>query len=61
MPIKPPPFSERDLVRSRQIARSWKLADRLSTEDIEVIARAIAQGIAEGRQNGLELAQTRTY
>jgi len=57
MPIRPPPFSERDLARARQIARSWKLCDQLSPDDVEVVARAIAQGIAEGRRNGLEMAQ----
>jgi hypothetical protein len=57
MPIKLPPVSERDLVHARQIARSWKLFDKLSPTDVEIVARAIAQGIAEGRMSGLEIAQ----
>ena len=58
MPIKPPlPVLYGDLARARQIARSWKLLDQLSPADAEIVARAIAQGIAEGRRHGLELAQ----
>jgi hypothetical protein len=57
MRIKPPPFSERDLVHARNIARSWKLFDQLSPAEIEIVVRAIAQGIAEGRISGLEIAQ----
>jgi hypothetical protein len=57
MPIRPIPTLERDLTRARQIARSWTLLDRLSPDDVEIVARAIAQGIAEGRRHGLELAQ----
>jgi hypothetical protein len=57
MPIRLPPISERDLVHARQIARSWKLTDRLLPTDVEIVARAIAQGIAEGRVSGLEIAQ----
>jgi hypothetical protein len=57
MPIKPPPISERDLTHARQIARSWKLLDQLSPDDIEIVVRAIAQGIAEGRMAGLEIAK----
>jgi hypothetical protein len=57
MPIKPPPISERDLVHARRIARSWGLLDQLSPGDVEIIIRAIAQGIAEGRMSGLEIAQ----
>lgn len=57
MPIKPPPALERDIIRARQIARSWNLLDRLSPDDVEIVARAIAQGIAEGRRYGLEIAQ----
>ena len=43
--------------RARQIARSWKRLDQLSPADAEIVARAIAQGIAEGRRHGLELAK----
>jgi hypothetical protein len=57
MPIKLPPISERDLAHARQIARSWKLLDRLPPTDVEIVARAIAQGIAEGRVSGLAIAQ----
>ena len=46
-----------DLARARQIARSWKPLNQLSSGDIEIVARAIAEGIAEGRRHGLELAQ----
>lgn len=60
MPIRPLPTLERDLTRARQIAHSWNLLDRLSPEDVEIVARAIAQGIAEGRMYGLELAQAPT-
>jgi hypothetical protein len=56
MPIKTLPILERDLTRARQIARSWKL-DQLPAADVEIVARAIAQGIAEGRRYGLEIAQ----
>jgi hypothetical protein len=59
MPIKPPlPVAVYgDLARARQIARSWKPLNQLSAVDIEIVARAIAEGIAEGRRHGLELAQ----
>lgn len=59
MPIKPPPpvALYGDLARARQIARSWKLFDQLSPADAELVARAIAQGIAEGRRHGLEMAK----
>ncbi len=36
-----------------------KLLDQLSPADVEIVARAIAQGIAEGRRSGLEIAQVR--
>jgi hypothetical protein len=57
VPIRLPPVSERDMVHARQIARSWKLLDQLSPTDVEIVVRAIAQGIAEGRMSGLEIAQ----
>jgi hypothetical protein len=57
MPIKPPPTLDRDLARARQIARSWKPLDKLAPADAETVARAIAEGIAEGRKYGLEIAQ----
>jgi hypothetical protein len=60
VPIRPPPpiALYGDLERARQIARSWKPLDQLPTADIEMIVRAIAEGIAEGRRHGLELAKT---
>jgi hypothetical protein len=59
MPIKPPPPVSfyGDLERGRQIARSWKLLDHSAHADAENVARAIAQGIAEGRRHGLEIAK----
>ena len=62
MSIKPPPpvTLYGDLERGRQIARSWRLSDHLAREDAEVVARAIAQGIAEGRRHGLEIAEARS-
>jgi len=59
MPIKPPrPVAlYGDLARARQIARSWKPIDQLSPADVEIVARAIAEGIAEGRRHGMEMAQ----
>ena len=59
MPILPPPpvALYGDLGRARQIACFWKLADGLPEEDADNIARAIAQGIAEGRRHGLQMAQ----
>ena len=59
MPIKPPPPMALygDLERARQIARSWKPLHQLSPPDVEIVARAIAEGIAEGRRHGLELAK----
>ena len=57
MPIKSLPILDRDLARAREIAGSWKLLDHLSPADAEIVARAIAQGIAEGRKYGLEVGQ----
>jgi hypothetical protein len=59
MPIKPPPpiALYGDMERARQIARSWKPVDQFSPADTEIVARAIAQGIAEGHRHGLELAK----
>ena len=59
MPIKPLPprtlFG--DMERARVIARSWKPLDHLSEADAEIVARAIAEGIADGRRHGLEMGQ----
>ena len=59
LPIKPPlPLPlDTDLARARQIARLWKPLSELSSADAEIVAKAIAQGIAEGRRHGLELAK----
>ena len=56
MPINPF-FSERDLARARRILSSWTSLKRLSSDEADIIARMIAQGIAEGRRSGLELAE----
>ena len=58
MPIKPlfPDFFEMDLTRARRILNSWTSLKRLSSDEAEIIVRMIAQGIAEGRKYGLELA-----
>ena len=53
MPIKPPIARDWDLVRARQIERSWTPLKRLSATEAEIVTRAIAQGIAEGRKQGL--------
>ncbi|MBA4035459.1 MAG: hypothetical protein C0480_12780 [Bradyrhizobium sp.] len=57
MSIKPLPPKTlfRDMERARVIACSWKLLDHLSTADAEIVARAIAEGIADGRRQGLEM------
>ena len=59
MPIKPLPPKTlfRDMERARVIARSWKPLDHLSEADAEIVARAIAEGIADGRRHGLEMGQ----
>jgi hypothetical protein len=59
MPIKPPPpiALYGDLQRARQIARSWKPLDELPPAEAEIVAKAIAEGIAEGRRHGLEISR----
>jgi hypothetical protein len=59
MPNKPPPPIAlfEDMERARRIARSWKPLDQLSPDDAEIVARAIAEGIAQGRRHGLEMGQ----
>ena len=57
MPIKRPVVTEMDMQRARQIVCSLMPLKRLSEDDAEVVARAIAQGIACGRRQGLEMAK----
>jgi hypothetical protein len=60
MPIKPfARYTELDLMQARQIERSWTpfFVKQLSSAETEIVTRAIAQGIAEGRIQGLELAR----
>jgi hypothetical protein len=45
-----------DLVRARQIMSSWTSHKGLSSDEVDIIVRMIAQGIAEGRRQGFELA-----
>jgi hypothetical protein len=57
MPIKRPVITEMNMQRARQIVCSLMPLKRLSEEDAEIVARAIAQGIACGRKQGLEMAK----
>jgi hypothetical protein len=59
MPIKPPPpiALYGDLERARQIARLWKPLDKLPPAEAEIVAKAIAESIAEGRRRGLEMSK----
>ena len=57
MPIKRPIVTEIDLLRARQIVCSLMPLKRLSEDDAEIVARAIAEGIAGGRKQGLEMAK----
>ena len=52
MPIKPLPPKTLfgDMERARVIARAWKPLDHLSEADAEIVARAIAEGIARRAQ-----------
>ena len=62
MPIKPlpPVASDGDLARARQIVRTWEPLGGLPRAEFDAVARAVAQGIAEGRRHGLELAKAET-
>jgi hypothetical protein len=42
VPIKPPVITEMDLIRARQIVRALAPLKRLSCDDAEIVARAIA-------------------
>jgi hypothetical protein len=57
VPIKPPVVTEMDLIRARQIVRSLTPLKRLSCDDAEIVARAIAESFAEGRRQGLDIAK----
>jgi hypothetical protein len=57
MPLKRPAISEMDMQRARQIVCSLTPLKRLSDDDAEMVARAIAEGIAGGRRQGLEMAK----
>ncbi len=56
MPIKPSCVTEMDLIRGRQIVRSLAPLKRLSCDDVQIVARAIAECFAEGRRQGLDIA-----
>ena len=56
MSIKPLPFVGTDLWRARQILKSWGSLRRLTSDETDVVVRMIAQGLAEGRKLGFELA-----
>jgi len=57
MPIKPAPVSEMDFARGRQIARALEPLKGLSSDDVEIVARTIAQSFADGRRQGLDIAK----
>ena len=57
MPIKPPAITEMDMIRARQLVRALTQLKRLSCDDAEIVARAIAGSFAEGRQRGLDIAK----
>jgi len=58
MPIKRPVVTEMDLQGARQIVCSLLPLKRLSSDDAEIVVRAIAEGIAGGRKQGLDMAKT---
>jgi hypothetical protein len=57
VPIKPPVVTEMDLTRARLIVRSLTPLKRLSCDDAEIIARALAESFAAGRKQGLDMAK----
>jgi len=57
MPIKPPIITEMDLIRGRQIVRSLTPLKRLSCDDAQIVARAIAECFAEGSKQGFDIAK----
>ena len=56
MSINPLPFVATDLARARHILRSWGSLRRLTADETDIVVRMIAQGFAEGRKHGFELA-----
>ena len=57
MQIKPPIITEMDLTRARQTVRTLTPLKRLSCDDAEIVARAIAYSFAEGRKQGMDIAK----
>ena len=57
MPIKAPHVTGMDLVRARDIVRSLAPLEGLSEPDAEIVARAVAQCFAKGREQGLQQAK----
>ena len=57
MPIKPLFPAEQDVLRARHIVRSLAPLKRLSSDDAQFVARAIAELRTEGRALGLEMAK----
>jgi hypothetical protein len=57
MAFKPPVVTEMDLLRARRIVCALAPLKGLSADDAEIVARTIAQGFAEGRQRGLDIAK----
>jgi hypothetical protein len=56
MPIEQLEVTEADLRYARQLLRNWSGIRRFGSPE-ENMARAIAEGIAYGRRQGLELAK----
>ena len=56
MPVEQLEVTEADLKYARQLLRNWSGFRRAGTPE-ENMARAIAEGIAYGRRQGLELAK----
>ena len=60
MPIKALHVTPMDVVRARQIILSLAPLKDLSAEDIDIVARAVAQYFAKGREQGLQYARGTT-
>ena len=59
MPVQQLEVTEADLKQARLIERGWAAFERTGSPQ-ENMVRAIAEGIAWGRQQGLELAKAQT-